>query len=524
MPKTLQKLTTFFYKLFFTVIALSLSLNIAVAASPRGTYSDKYAAIVMDANSGKILFQKNANARRYPASLTKMMTLYMLFEALQSGRISPNTPIPVSAYAAARPPTKIGFKPGQTIPAEIAARALITRSANDVASAIGEYLAGSETRFGQMMTAKARRLGMMNTNFSNASGLPDPRNYTTARDMSLLSLALREHFPRYYGWFSETSVNFRGQTINGHNRLVGNMKGVDGIKTGYTRMSGYNLATSIRRGNKNLVGVVMGGQSSALRDQHMRDLLLTYLDEGSSKRSPAPLIASRSFEVPKIDNVPIPVARNDNRQQVNVAVAKLDINANAENEDETANISDREHDAALLTALAAHSVQLPPAIAAANEILVENAPIKNPPTPVFKANFAVKKAVITKSDTIESIVAAAQAMQVTQKTAKNTHDDVIPVPDDVDMVLTSSISNAKKGWIIQVGSSATTVEANQVLAKAATAARLALADADPFLAVDDQGGERYYRARFAGFESKKAAWKACDNLKDAGISCYATED
>ncbi|WP_410007240.1 MULTISPECIES: D-alanyl-D-alanine carboxypeptidase family protein [unclassified Bartonella] len=506
--KTIEKLTSFFCKSTMAVVALSLSANIA-AAAPKGVYADKYAAIVIDANSGKTLFQENANAKRYPASLTKMMTLYMLFEAMQSGRISPNTPIPVSAYAAARPPTKIGFKPGQTIPAEIAARTLITRSANDVATAIAEYLGGSEARFGQMMTAKARRLGMMNSNFVNASGLPDPRNYTTARDMALLSLALREHFPRQYGWFSSTSVNFRGKTINGHNRLVGAMKGVDGIKTGYTRMSGFNLATSMRIGNKSIVGVVMGGRSGALRDQHMRELLLTYIDGGTGKRSVAPLLASRSFELPQGHEAPIPVARNNNVKPQAQPVENVEV----------ASVTDREHDAALLTALASRSAKLPPAIAAANDVVIESSPIKNPPKPVFKASF-VKSNVNDKQVVVEDVVANT----INSEIIAVPQDDVIPVPNDLDTVVTSSISNSKKGWVIQVGSKSTTAEANEALAKAAAAGQQALAGTDPFLAVFDQGNERYYRARFAGFQSKTAAWQACNSLKDAGIACYALED
>ncbi|UXM94010.1 D-alanyl-D-alanine carboxypeptidase [Bartonella sp. HY329] len=504
MRKTIGKLTSFFCKSTIAVVAVSLGANIASAA-PKGAYADKYAAIVIDANSGKTLFQENANAKRYPASLTKMMTLYMLFEAMQSGRISSNTPIPVSAYAASRPPTKIGFKAGQTIPAEIAARTLITRSANDVATAIAEYLGGSEARFGQMMTAKARRLGMMNTNFVNASGLPDPRNYTTARDMALLSLALREHFPRQYGWFSATSVNFRGKTINGHNRLVGAMKGVDGIKTGYTRMSGFNLATSMRVGNKSIVGVVMGGRSGPLRDQHMRELLLTYIDGGTGNRSAAPLVASRSFELPKGHEAPIPVARNNQVQPA----AKVEV----------ASVTDREHDAALLTALASRNAKLPPAIAAANDVVIESSPIKNPPKPVFKASFSKANA---KDNTavVEDVVAST----INNDVIAVPQDDVIPVPDDLDTVITSSISNSKKGWVIQVGSKSTTAEANEALAQAGAAGRQALAGADPFLAVFDQGNERFYRARFSGFQSKTAAWQACNSLKDAGIACYALED
>src|SRR4051794_25075029 len=210
--------------------------------------SPKYAAIVVDANDGKVLYQTSSDASRYPASLTKMMTLYLLFEAMQSGRVSATTMIPVSDYARSRPPTKIGFKRGEAIDVDSAIRAVVTKSANDVAVAIGEYLGGTEDNFASMMTAKARAIGMRGTVFRNASGLPDSGQVTTARDMALLGLSLRKRFPQYYSYFSVTSFNYRGRTIRGHNDLIGGVDGVDGIKTGYTRASGFNVVTSAARG------------------------------------------------------------------------------------------------------------------------------------------------------------------------------------------------------------------------------------------------------------------------------------
>lgn len=296
-------------QLFFVLLTAWFTLSMANAA-PREAFADRYAAIVVDAYSGRTLFQANANARRYPASLTKMMTLYLLFEAMNSGRVSPNTPIPVSAYAAARPPTKIGFRSGQTIPAEAAAKALITKSANDVAVAIAEYLGGSENRFANMMNARARKLGMMNTHFNNASGLPDVNNYSTARDLAILSLALREHFPNQYRLFKTTSFQFRGQTINGHNRLIKKIKGVDGIKTGYTNMSGSNLATSMRLNGRSIVAVVMGGRSAQLRDIHMAELLQRYLPQASTAKMRGRIMAdARQNSKAQSYKVPIPIAK-----------------------------------------------------------------------------------------------------------------------------------------------------------------------------------------------------------------------
>lgn len=245
--------------------------------------SSKYAAIVVDANTGRILHADEADSRRYPASLTKMMTVYMMLEAMQQGRLGPATPIPVSATAAGRPPTKLHFKAGQTIDADTAIRALVTKSANDVATAVAEHLGGTEARFASMMTAKARQLGMGSTVFRNASGLPDPGQVTTARDMATLSLALRRQFPAQYGYFGRTSFSFRGRTVKGHNKVLETVRGADGIKTGYTRASGFNLATSVRRDGRSIVAVVMGGDSAGQRDALMAQLIETFLPKASGR-------------------------------------------------------------------------------------------------------------------------------------------------------------------------------------------------------------------------------------------------
>ncbi|MBL8584771.1 MAG: D-alanyl-D-alanine carboxypeptidase [Rhizobiaceae bacterium] len=241
--------------------------------------TSKHAVIVVDASNGKTLYSLDSELPRYPASLTKMMTLYMLFEALQQGRVDMTAQIPVSAYAAARPPTKIGFRPGETIDVESAIHALVIKSANDVAVAVGEYLGGTEERFASMMTAKARQLGMRGTTFRNASGLPDPEQRTTARDMALLGMTLRVRYPQYYRYFSETSFTFRGRTIRGHNDLLGRVQGVDGIKTGYVRDSGFNIVTSVDTEGRRMVAVVMGGQTARARNAEVEQLIERYLPQ-----------------------------------------------------------------------------------------------------------------------------------------------------------------------------------------------------------------------------------------------------
>jgi D-alanyl-D-alanine carboxypeptidase len=248
----------------------------------RAPTSSKYAALVVDAQSGKMLYEANANSTRYPASLTKMMTLYLLFEAIDTGRVSKATDIPVSDHARGQPPSKLGFKKDQTIDIESAIRALCVKSANDVAVAVAEYLGSSEDAFAGMMTAKARALGMNGTVFRNASGLPDDGQRTTARDMAVLGMALQRRFPHHYAYFSSTQFAYRGKTVEGHNELLKSVRGVDGIKTGYIRASGYNIVTSVARRGRRLIVVVMGGDSARARNAHVAELIERYLPDGGA--------------------------------------------------------------------------------------------------------------------------------------------------------------------------------------------------------------------------------------------------
>lgn len=267
------------------LLALFLSACVsAIPTAPRPIESEKYAAIVVDATSGAVLYQYAAEQPRYPASLTKLMTVYMLFEALDQGRIQKATPIPVSDAARAQPPTKIGFRAGETIDVDSAIRALVIRSANDVAVAVAEFLGGTEADFARQMTARARSLGLAQTSFANASGLPDPGQRTSARDMARLSLALRQRFPHHYHYFGERSFVYAGRTIRSHNELIGEVAGVDGLKTGYIRASGYNLATSIRRDGRSVVAVVMGGESAADRNARMKQLIDQFMPMATRER------------------------------------------------------------------------------------------------------------------------------------------------------------------------------------------------------------------------------------------------
>jgi D-alanyl-D-alanine carboxypeptidase len=436
---------------------------VAVAAVATGgtapaSANDRYAAIVVDANTGKTLFSASASARRYPASLTKMMTLYMVFEAMAAGKINKNSRVPFSAQAAAKPPTKLGVRAGGSISVEQAILGLVTKSANDAAAALGEMIAGSEPAFARMMTSKARALGMSGTVFRNASGLPDPGQFTTARDMATLGIALREHFPQYYDYFSTRSFQFGKQRLGNHNRLLGRVKGVDGIKTGYIRASGFNLVTSVVDGNRKVVAVVMGGQSGASRDAHMAELIKRHLPKASSRRggalvartAPADtniVVASAATSLPKVD-APTP----DWRPEASSADA-----------------------GGPLTVEEAEQV----------DALALTAPR---PAPLPKVD-----------------VGAAAA-----RTAK------------VDMMHTASVEPS--GWVIQIASSPNKGEAAAALEATRSKASKVLGSVSPYTVPYNHEGVIYHRARFSGFESKRAAWQACDALKRLKIGCYAVQN
>jgi D-alanyl-D-alanine carboxypeptidase len=251
----------------------------------RSSYSPAFASIIVDGNSGAVLQSTNPDASRHPASLTKIMTLYLLFERLEAGKMKLDTEMDVSERASDQAPTKLGLKPGQKLKVEDAIKGLVTRSANDAAVVIAEAIAGDEDEFARQMTRKARALGMTKTVYRNASGLPNDDQITTARDQATLGRAIQDRFPRYYRYFGTTTFVYKGNAIRNHNRLLGSVEGVDGIKTGYTHASGFNLVSSMRRGNRHLVGVVLGGRSGGSRDATMRSLLAENLEKAATKRT-----------------------------------------------------------------------------------------------------------------------------------------------------------------------------------------------------------------------------------------------
>ncbi|PWJ89117.1 MULTISPECIES: D-alanyl-D-alanine carboxypeptidase [Mesorhizobium] len=458
-----------------TIVIIAMAMTF-VCGDVVSSLAARQAAIVVDAKTGKVLYSADANGRRYPASLTKMMTLYLTFEALAKGKISRNSPVVFSAHASAEAPTKLGVKPGDSVTVETAILSIVTKSANDSATALGEMLGGNEPTFARMMTAKARALGMTGTVFRNANGLPDPGQFTTARDMATLGIALREHFPQYYGYFSQRSFLYGRQRINGHNRLLGRIKGVDGIKTGYTRASGFNLVSSVADGNRRIVGVVMGGTSGGSRDNQMATLINTYLPRAST-RGGGDLVAKASGNNPITALAKVLLPKHDAPTPDDKPMVEDD--AVASNDDPTT-----------ADATDATDEQTTAAVE-------ETAPV-------------------VKTRKVKTVIVSAPQIATAQVVAAYAE----PTPAAVDPVNTASVPS---GWAIQVASSPKQSEAQAFLDKTTKQAPKVLADASGFTVAFDKDGVTYYRARFGGFGSKTAAWKACTALKKKNIECYAVQ-
>lgn len=279
---------------FAAILAVAL-----VACPPAARAEARHAAMAIDANSGRVLHAQAADEPRFPASLTKMMTLYMAFELIDMGRLSYQSRIKISQEAASAAPSKLDLDPGEDIALIDAVKALITKSANDIAIAVAEHIGGTEANFARLMTAKARQIGMNATTFRNASGLPDPGQLTTARDMLTLALRLQDDFPRHYGLFSTRSFAYNGGTHRNHNTLLTSFAGADGIKTGYTRASGFNLVSSVRRDGRHVVAAVFGGSTAASRNAHMRVVLTRALAKASTEKTRKPLLLAKPRLAPR---------------------------------------------------------------------------------------------------------------------------------------------------------------------------------------------------------------------------------
>ncbi len=273
------------------ILALALGLTFSGSAITPAVARPQQAALVIDANTGATISAHAADEPRYPASLTKMMTLYVVFDLIEQGRLSYQTRIPITDAAASQAPSKLGLEAGSDIALIDAVKALITKSANDIAVAIADKIAGSEDKFAALMTQKARAIGMKSSTFKNASGLPNDQQVTTARDMVTLALRLHDDFPKHYPLFATREFRYGAGTHVNHNGLLGRYEGTEGIKTGYTRASGFNLVASVKRGQKHVVGAVFGGATAGSRNQTMRTLLNIALLKGSAQKTRQPTIA-----------------------------------------------------------------------------------------------------------------------------------------------------------------------------------------------------------------------------------------
>jgi len=455
----------------FVAVALS-----AVLLAPAAQANPKFAAITVDARNGKVLFSSNADAIRHPASLTKMMTLYVLFQELKAGRLSLNSPIRMSKRAAGMAPSKLGVKAGQSITVETAIRALVVKSANDVAAAVAEAISGSEKDFANRMTRQARAMGMPRTTFANASGLPNPRQVTTARDMATLGLRLMRDFPQYYPYFRTRSFVYQGRTITGHNRLLGSYEGTDGIKTGYINASGFNLVSSVRRGDKRLVGVVMGGRTGASRDAYMRQMLSKNFGKARGGKTIAAVAGSSKGAISPIEAAEAPAKKKERK----TATAKRPAKAVAEAQPQPAPEPIEQGDAQDgLAELAA-------------EASAEAAPgVETVPPPNSETEAAADETVKVKTPA-EQLADKAHVASIT------------PAPDT--------------GWLINLGDYATRNDAQAILQKLRQRAPDMVAGKTAQTVKVEKAGTITFRARFTGFDEASAA-EACKVIKKNKAPC-----
>ncbi|MEP1442823.1 MAG: D-alanyl-D-alanine carboxypeptidase [Hyphomicrobiales bacterium] len=417
----------------------------------------KYAAFVYDANKGKVLFSRNADKYRYPASLTKIMTLYLVYDAIDAGKITLNSKLKVSRRSASMPPSKLYLKVGGHIRVKDAILALVTKSANDVASTIAENLGGSESNFAAMMTRKARSIGMSKTTFANASGLPNSRQRTTARDMARLGLSIRKKHPRSFRYFATRSFKYGKRVYSNHNRLLGRVRGVNGIKTGYIRASGFNLVTNVETRGRHMVAVVMGGRSGRARNAHMTTLINRYISKASRKnykRKRTPLLVSSNKKSSRVvAKAPLPELKPK----------------------------------AVVTASAAPA----PAPKAGS-------------TPEPQSNPVIVAANLVTDNKIE------QGSQGNAANKPATAETATPAPQAIV---------EREGWKIQLSASPNLQDAQDMLLEASQRGASVLASKTPYTEPVQKGTETLYRVRFAGFSDQNAAKRACNFMKKKRYNC-----
>lgn len=533
----------------------------AVARMVDSRWQTGYADIVIDANTGRVLHESSADSPRHPASVTKVMTLYLLFEQIQSGRLKLDSQLPVSAYAARMPPSKLGVRPGSTISVEDAIQALVTRSANDVAVVVAEAISGDVPSFANLMTRRARQLGMSRTTFKNPNGLPDPGNITTARDLATLGRAVQERFPRYYAYFSTRVFQYRGQAIGNHNRMFSRLEGVDGIKTGYTNASGFNLLTSVKRDGRYIIAVVLGGSTASVRDARMAQLVTTAYPQAFAGRqtvarmnyapsdSDAPTAlalaaAPRPTPAPAPGVVPVP-ASNPRVAMASVTGGQSEPEVDASEVDEDTAESAGDADpvvtgavpspaaapvqriamaapAASQPAPAAQPVALVPPVTATVGSVAPIAPTKVKTVAVTRE--VAPAATLGNQPGILGTLAFSQGQTAPTAAAPSAKTKPAAKPVQVASLGATEIPRQeaeaaeraaapRSGWAIQIGAYGSVADARAQLAKAKAKAGAALARADSYTEQATKGSTTIVRARFAGFDQQAQAQKACKALK-----------
>ena len=534
-------------------------------------YSPPVASIVVDANNGEVLQATNADAPRHPASLTKIMTLYLLFERLEAGTIKLDGPLKVSAHATEQAPTILGVKAGQNITVDDAIKAVVTRSANDIAVAIAENLAGDEEAFAKLMTQKARALGMNHTTYVNASGLPDDDQITTARDLALLGHAIQERFPRYYRYFALREFVYHGVAIRNHDHLLGAVGGVDGIKTGFTRASGFNLVTSVHRDGRYLVAVVVGGRSAFERDAHMRELIGAHIREASLHRT-APVIAEKSEQRTEPQAVaaakvppsraeaaaaaaahadPMPAAISPARATVGsndpiqpllvktvtfrtapVQTASLGpmpalvaVTAAPSPPPTTGSVASQQQVAQAQMPDAPHTIMVPSSEPVAIATAPRSEPAAAEPAKAEPLKTEAARAEPAKAEPAKAESAKAESTKAESAKTEAKAEAAKPqlVKSEPQAEPEAPQTRAHGGWIIQIGAFEGEDEARQHLSAAQGKVRTMLAAADPFTERVQKGDKALYRARFAGFD-KQTAESACKQLKRSDIDCMAVKN
>jgi D-alanyl-D-alanine carboxypeptidase len=503
------------------VAAVSAALAAVATILPARADDPKAASIVIDANTGAVLHNRAGDERVYPASLTKMMTLYLTFELIELGRLDYDSKIKMTEEGAAAAPSKLDLEPGEELTVLNAIKALVTKSANDVAIALAQHIGGTEANFAQLMTRKAREIGMANTTFRNASGLPDPEQVTTARDMVTLGLRLQDDFPRHYRLFATRSFTYGGKNYRNHNTLLARYRGTDGIKTGYTRASGFNLVSSVRRDGKHVVAAVFGGDTARERNAKMQSLLNTALAKASTNvtrkpaliaRAPQPSLASpprRVAEAPPAPEPPPPVAPPSARERdTSIAVARVrPVRIGTETRAQRA----------------AHSEFAP---AAAQPVFaVAGAGGSAPPARGPRAGSEAFPRFVPDTGTLQGgpglppSTLQAQAEQLEGGRMAPAPHPVAALAPEAPRAPAKRSRPSRGPFEIQIGAFGDSVEAERRMAAARQRAG-GMLDSYQAVAVPVQSGaSKLYRARFRGFEAT-AANDTCSRLRRMQIDCF----